>query len=396
MKILFFCPIFPLPLHHANKIRFYNLLKYLSFRHEVTFVSFIPSQGDLRYQSQFEELGCKVRLIVHQPFDVKPEPASPLPEMAQRYYTHRAAMELEELCGSEDFDIAQMEYILFSGPYLPHIKSNGSPICTVITLHDVDSLEERDRLGLLPQGLRAEKLHDLQRVISYEKRMLPQFDQLIVITKKDRDSLEMICPGLNVSVIPTGTDIEYFSPNGYLPTAKVIGFTGVIGHRPNLEGLKRFYKDIYPLIKRDEPDVRLLIIGKEPPAEIKGWEKVDPSITITGMVEDIRPYERQCMLSVVPVSAPSGLRTKMLNTMAMAIPVVATSNACEGIDVTSGKDCLVADKDEEFAQCVIRLIRDRSLRERIGLEARRLMEDKYSWSIIGRRLEEIYEGLRNR
>jgi glycosyltransferase involved in cell wall biosynthesis len=165
-----------------------------------------------------------------------------------------------------------------------------------------------------------------------------------------------------------------------------------MGYPPNADAVLYFCRDILPLIEREVPDVRLLIVGHAPPQPVRRLADRH-NVTVTGSVPDILPYYRQAKVSIVPLRGGGGTRLKILESMALGRPVVSTSIGCEGLDVDDGIHLEIADRPAEFAGSVIRLLREPARREQIATAARRRMEECYDWSIIAEKLLALYEEL---
>jgi len=168
----------------------------------------------------------------------------------------------------------------------------------------------------------------------------------------------------------------------------VLVFTGVMDYWPNAEGVIWFSRKVLPLIQKEVPDLRFFIVGKDPLPEVKDLSK-NPNVLVTGYVDDVRDYIALADVSVVPLRIARGVQNKVLESMAMAKPVVATSKAVEGIKGVPGRHFLVADTPADFADSILRLLQDKNLSETLGHEARNLVENYYSWEKRWLELERI-------
>jgi glycosyltransferase involved in cell wall biosynthesis len=155
-----------------------------------------------------------------------------------------------------------------------------------------------------------------------------------------------------------------------------------------VDGVLFFYREIFPLIRNQVPQARLLIVGSEPVPEVQSLAR-DPAVEVTGYVEDTVPYYQRACLSAVSLRAGSGTRLKILESMALGRSVVSTTLGCEGLAVTHGENILVADTQGDFAAQTIRLLNDEKLRRRLVVNGRRL-ETCYDWEIIGQQLLKVY------
>jgi glycosyltransferase involved in cell wall biosynthesis len=167
-------------------------------------------------------------------------------------------------------------------------------------------------------------------------------------------------------------------------------FTATMSWAANVDGIHFLLDAVFPLLLRARPRIAAVIIGRDPPAALSAKIKERGlNVTLTGFVDDIRPYVAQANVYVIPLFVGSGTRIKAFEAMAMGRPVVSTTLGIEGLDVTDGENFLRADDAEAFARSILALLDDASLRTRIADAARRLMEDRFSWSRVARQFEAI-------
>ncbi|MEM0203271.1 MAG: glycosyltransferase family 4 protein [Archaeoglobaceae archaeon] len=180
-------------------------------------------------------------------------------------------------------------------------------------------------------------------------------------------------------VIPPGVDTEYFKPPDINLTAPVILFTGNMSHPPNVSAVLWFYYNIYSYIKQEIPDVKFYIVGRDPNPRVRKLNS-DKSVIVTGRVEDVRPYFAKASVFVNPIILDDGgIKTKVLEAMAMGKPVVSTPLGVRDLGVTDGKNVVIAKNERDFAEKVIELLKDENERQRFGREARKFVEENYSW-----------------
>jgi glycosyltransferase involved in cell wall biosynthesis len=183
-------------------------------------------------------------------------------------------------------------------------------------------------------------------------------------------------------------DSAYFRPAGVEPEPDTLVFTGVMKYLPNSDGIRWFLAEVLPLVRESVPGVRLLVVGADPPPDLR--RMASGGVTLTGRVGDVRPYVDRAAVSIVPLRMGGGTRLKIVEAFAMKKPVVSTTVGAEGIDVADGESILLADEPRAFADAVVRLLRDGRLREKLVRNAYALMMDRYEWSVIGGILEEGY------
>jgi glycosyltransferase involved in cell wall biosynthesis len=165
----------------------------------------------------------------------------------------------------------------------------------------------------------------------------------------------------------------------------------MMGYVPNYEGIIWFLDNIFPLIRKEIPNIKIYIVGKNPPQKLR--KRATGNIIVTGFVKDVRPYVWRSSVYVVPLRMGGGTRLKVLEALAMKKPVVTTSIGCEGIDVTNDETVLKADNPEAFADSVIKLIGRKELRDRLSQNGHELIHSKYRWDAIGNQIEEAYSKL---
>ena len=159
---------------------------------------------------------------------------------------------------------------------------------------------------------------------------------------------------------------------------------------PNIDAVKWFVHQVYPLIRQQRPDVQFDVVGARPPAELLALNDAGLGINVTGYVEDPTPCQRQAAVVVIPLLAGGGMRVKILNALAEGIPIVSTALGCEGIQVTPGKDILIGNAPEEFAAEVLRVLDNPALGNQLSANGRRLVEEMYDYRKACRPLDDVY------
>ncbi len=209
----------------------------------------------------------------------------------------------------------------------------------------------------------------------------------------DIDIFRKMAPDARYELVANGTDIEYFTPLPSPEDSKRLIYAGGMSWYPNADAMEFFAEGISPLVEKDVPSVCLDVLGSHPPTRLVEIAKTKENIKIHGFVDDIREYMRQAAVYIVPIRVGGGTRLKILDAMACGKAVVSTSVGCEGLEVTPDENILIGNTPEEFARQVVRLLKDSTLRNRLELNGRRLVEQKYSWDIIGARLNGIYKSV---
>ena len=213
----------------------------------------------------------------------------------------------------------------------------------------------------------------------YEIDGWKRFDRIITMSDVDRQHVLSEWPEAPVDVVPNGVDVETLRKKTDEETRNIL-FVGWMRHLPNRDAIAWFVSEIWPLIKSANVAVRLQIIGKGLQGELRAALDSDERVEYLGYVDDVTGFVQRACVSVVPIRVGSGSRLKILESMALGTPVVSTTIGCEGIEAKDGEELIIADDPQGFAQSVLELLYDKDKRTRIAANARRLVEQHYSWS----------------
>lgn len=230
----------------------------------------------------------------------------------------------------------------------------------------------------------------------FERDTLRRFDSVIAVSKRDADVLAKRYDLPVVEDIDTGVDLDFFAaaPPDAAPDPGADGgmlvFTATMSWAANVEGIHFLLDEVWPSLVAARPKIAATIIGRNPPASLADKIKARGlNVTLTGFVDDIRPYVARSHVYVIPLFVGSGTRIKAFEAMAMGRPVVSTSLGIEGLDVTDGETFLRADNAAEFSRSILALLDDAALRQRIAGAARRLTEERFSWKTVAAQFEAI-------
>ncbi|MCK4815871.1 glycosyltransferase, partial [bacterium] len=223
----------------------------------------------------------------------------------------------------------------------------------------------------------------------WEVKFLESFHKCITVSFLNKQILNSINPKLDISVIENGVDVDNYRPLPINSGTKNILFIGLMNYVANHDAALYFYNEIFPIIKKHIPYSKFFIVGRKPKQEIRELTK-DKNVIVTGYVDDVRSYYKDCDISVVPLRAGGGTRLKILEAMALGRPVVSTTIGCEGLDVVNGRHLLIADDAQQFTEKTLRLLSDKKLYKRIVREARQLAVARYGWDAIAEQLLDVY------
>ena len=227
-------------------------------------------------------------------------------------------------------------------------------------------------------------------MLRFEGRTLRRFDGVLAVSDADRSTFARLYPGAidgDVHIVATGVDTEFFSPSPSPPAGRGLVFTGSMDWLPNEDGMLYFVREILPLIRAQEPDVTLSIIGRSPTPAVRRLAE-EGGVEVTGSVDDVRPHIAAGRVYIVPLRIGGGTRLKIFEAMGMAKAIVSTTIGAEGLPVTSGRDIAIADEPASFADAVVRLIRDDAARQQLEAAARTLVVERYDWSAVAQDFED--------
>lgn len=399
MRILFLTHRIPYPPNKGDKIRSYNILQYLTKRHEVYLGCLIDETTDIQY---IKPLQNQVKEFVFETIHPKLKKICCLHGVFQKksisvcyFYSSSLQKKIDNLFECIDFDVL----FCFSSPMAEyyfrsnHKNRGAKPLIRIMDLIDVDSYKWTQY---------AEKSSGLKRLIyryearylfQYEHRIAETFDHLLVVSEQEKNIFLLGWAVTNLAVVTNGVDLDFFNPHhpqrqqAQKPT---LIFTGVMDYWPNIEGVQWFADRIFPRIRAAVPDTTFYIVGSRPTTEIRRLERI-AGIVVTGFVEDVRDYLAAADVCVVPLRIARGIQNKILEAMAMGKPVVTTSQAFEGIKAVSGEEIIPADGEDMFAAAVIDLLQNRQKSESMGAKARQCVEKHYSWYINLSVLDDIFK-----
>jgi polysaccharide biosynthesis protein PslH len=399
MKILWISHILPYPPKGGVVQRSYNLIKEISKKHEIYLLAFNHEQRS-DFEDSIDNLRqiCKEVEIINLPinnfrkyrlaitsfFSLNPYTARWLRNNKFKSLIRESIKKFAiEVLHFDSIDIA--EYIKGVGE-LPKILNH----------HNIES-QMMFRRFLKEKNL-FKKIYFFWEAIKlkiYEKKMCLKFDYNLTVSDLDKERLKKICPGIKIEVISNGVDIDYFKPQNNNVEVGTLIFAGGMSWYPNRDAMLFFCKNIWLILKKYWPEVKVNIIGSNPPNFILKLSQQDPNLIAHGFVEDVRPYLEKAHVYVCPIRDGGGTKVKILDALAMGKPVVAHPVAVEGIDLEPEKQVLLASTPQEFAQQIIRLFRDKNLCDLLSKNGRNLVVEKYGFKKIGDKLSKVYLSLMN-
>lgn len=381
-KILIISPYFPFPARDGGKVRLYNLIKHLSKGNKIYLLAYIEPSTDRSCIDLAKEFCTEVFPVLRE--EDKRIIKDDIPRSVSFFYTQAMIDELQKVLEKVNPDVVQLDFLIMT-QYVKHIIN----IPVFYTEHDMglldfnQSFHDRD----LEDN---DRFFEWKKLIQYEKKILDHFCSVMVLTERDKNLIENLNGNVKATIIPTGVDTEFYKPNDYVENVKNLVFVGHYKHFPNADAIVYFVKNIFPKVLQKNSNVKLYIVGSGVTKNVEALKS--DNIFITGEVKDIRTYLRRPNIFVAPVRLGGGIKGKVLEAMAMGVPVVATKEAVSGIDYFDDKEyALISDDIQIFADNIIKLLNDEGLYQKLAENARKNVEEHYDWNKIAKKLNNFYD-----
>lgn len=280
------------------------------------------------------------------------------------------------------------DVVVFDFPHAAMLAPGRLAVPSVLFTHNVESEIFRRHAEVASNPLKRALWRDqLRKMERFERETLARFDAVVAVSDRDAAWFREELGIARVEVIPTGVDTAFFSWSPPGEDGRV-AFTGSMDWLANVDAMDWFLGDVWDRVARQAPAASMRVIGRNPPASLVAKARGLPW-DVTGFVDDVRPHVHGSSVYVIPLRVGGGTRIKVFEAMAMGCPVVSTSIGVEGLPLEPGRHYLRADTADDFAAAVVRLLRDPDLRGALSREARRCMEERFSFLHAAREFEEI-------
>jgi glycosyltransferase involved in cell wall biosynthesis len=265
------------------------------------------------------------------------------------------------------------------------------PVATVLFQHNVEAMIWKRHYEVQTNPVKKTYLYgQWRKADAYERAACRRFDHVIAVSREDRETMQRLYGLEAVSDVSTGVDTEFFRPRGQeRREPHNLVFTGSMDWLPNEDAIQFFTKEIMPRVRQLVPDATLTIVGRNPYASLLELARRDPSVIVTGRVEDVRPYMERAAAYIVPLRIGGGTRLKIYEAMAMEKPIVSTTIGAEGLPVRDGAHLNIADTPEAFAAALVRLLTNESLAHELGRNAAQLVREEFGWGKVAASFAEI-------
>jgi glycosyltransferase involved in cell wall biosynthesis len=379
-----------LPVDTGGKIRSFNILRQLAVTNDVRLLSYYGGSRDEGYEREINEMfpgavtintAAPDSGLLGRAIDYLRRLPSRAPYAVTKFSSKQVRRILQSWLNEDRFDVAVCDFLSVS---LDFPAAHRTP--AVLFQHNVESILWERQAEHEPNSIKRMVFKiEAAKMRRYERETVARFPRVIAVSEHDRKQMSAMTEASRISVVPTGVDLKQYQAAASASAEEpLVIFVGSMDWEANIDGVDYFCREIWPSVKERTPEARLRIVGRNPHSRVK--RLAGESIEVTGTVPSVVDHLKEAAVFVVPLRVGGGTRLKIYEAMAMGKAVVSTSIGAEGLDVTDGRDILLADNAANFADSVVALLKDRSRRRSVE-QAAQDTAARYDWSIIAGRFE---------
>jgi sugar transferase (PEP-CTERM/EpsH1 system associated) len=377
MRIFYICRRVPFPPDRGDKIAAFNEIRHLAARHEVHVFCLGDGVQDLANISGMKAFAKSVTASPIDEFTIKRRAlealftAQPLSVAALNERKLHDAIQ-------EKFAELRPDLIIVYSCNMAQFAEHFPDVPRIMHFGDLDSLKWRQYAERSSMPLNWIYALEEQRLLGYERHIAQIFSHALVHTEIEKGDFERLIPGIPVTVVGNGVDLDYFRSAGETKKPASMVFTGVMDYRPNIDAVVWFCNEILPIVQTEIPTANFTICGSRPVPAVRRLAK-RRGVMVTGRVADARPYLDRAEIFVAPLRMARGVQNKVLEALAMGLPCVASTAAWRGTVVRAAEGILATDDPQEFARHLIDLLGDSNRRAEMARRARAAAEANYRW-----------------
>jgi sugar transferase (PEP-CTERM/EpsH1 system associated) len=394
MRILIISPKLPWPPFSGGKIRVYETLRYLSNNHNVTLITSVREDNQRKYRKYLQRFCGKIEVhtISRKTIAVVGRlikgVVSGTPLIQAFHYDNILARKVWNHTNKNNYDIIQVEHSYMS-KYIGAIDPNNKAK-KILSLHNVESLRFQREIKYTKYDKRRFVLMwDNYFFPDWEETAINFYDGVVVVSEQEKKWIRANTSSKNIKIVPNGVDTKYFSPTERTNLQKSIVFTGLMDYYPNIDAVNWFCDEIWPILLKKYPNLHFIIVGSKPTKKVIDLTN-RKGVFVTGEVEDVRSYIADSLAFIVPLRSGGGTRLKILQAMAMEIPVISTTIGAEGLEINPDTDILIADNKKQFIDKLDDVLQSKIKSKSIGKEGYKLVRNTYDWNICLSKLENFY------
>lgn len=386
MKILFLANRTPYPPYRGDKLKIFNLARRLKGRHELHLLTFAQTKEDLTYKSELEKIFTKVHFIYlpkwQSAFNCAAALWSSVPLQVLYFKSPAMRAKLAEVLATDKFDAVHVQHLRMS-PYMADNKSVGR----ILDMPDAFSLYWQRRTDAATNPLvKLFNNMERRRVLKYEP-VMNSYDLSLVCSQEDLEYLKQTHHIQDVHLLPNGVDLDTFTAGGHdYSHNHTLLFTGNMDYAPNVDAVQYFVQDVLPLIRQKHPQVQFIIAGQRPVKKV--LDLATDNIKVTGFIKDLAAVYNQASVVVAPLRFGAGTQNKVLEAMAMGVPVVCSNIGFKGLGIESGDGAIMRTDAEGFAASVCQLLSSEEERLKVGMKGMEVIKKGFGWDAISLMLEQ--------
>ncbi len=378
----------PYPPYRGDKLKIFNLAQRLKDKHELHLLTFAQNKEDLTYKTELEKVFKSVTFIYlpkwKSALNCIAAFWSKLPLQVLYFQSEELKKKLNIILEKEKFDAIHVQHLRMA-PYLSERKDVGR----ILDLPDAFSLYWQRR-KTIKRSLWVTLFENIEqkRVLKYEQ-VLKEYNLALVCSQEDLDYLVQTHHVSNMRLLPNGVNLNTFSSGGhdYSHNNQLL-FTGNMDYAPNIDAVIYFTESILPIIRTQYPDIQFIIAGQRPVKNVLAL--AGDKILVTGFVKDLATTYNNASIVVAPLRFGAGTQNKVLEAMAMGVPVVCSNIGFAGLGIKSGEGAIMQTDPERFAKSIIELLQSEEKRKRVGEQGINIIKTKFDWDIVTQKLEEYF------
>jgi polysaccharide biosynthesis protein PslH len=381
-RILYVTHRVPYPPDKGDRIRCYNILRFLAKRAEVSLACLADEPLHPGVETALRPL-CRELAVVPLGRARWPRAAWGLASGGSASVGAFSSPALARLLGRWASEARFDATLASASSVAPYLMAPGlRDVPAVVDLMDVDSQKWLDyaSAGRPPRSW----LHRLEgtRLRRLEGRLAEWARAVLLVADAEADLFRKVCPAGRAHAVTNGVDLDYFAPppDGREEEPARCVFVGAMDYLPNVDGASWFCREVWPEVRRRRPDARLSLVGRSPAPEVQALAGV-PGVEVVGGVPDTRPYTRRASVTVVPLRIARGIQNKVLESLAMGKATVVSPPPLDGLAAVPGRDLLVADSPAEWVSCLAGLFDDPSRRRQLGAAGRAYVDQNHHWEV---------------
>jgi glycosyltransferase involved in cell wall biosynthesis len=376
--VLVLTPWFPYPQDNGSRQRLWALLGGLHEQYDVDLLALVDEPIAAEHVEGARARCAHVEVIMRRPFAPRSMRAllaffGSAPRAVVATYTPEMRAAIDRLVATHEYDAAVISQIHVAR-YAEHLDALPR------VMDDFEVGAVRDANPDAPLTTRARQWLTWTKVRRYSTRAVRSVDACVVVSEAERDAVLALAPGANVVVVPNGVDLDRNVTGLAEPQRDVVVHAGALSFYANLEAVTWFVDEVLPKVRAARPDARLLVTGRKDEHAAALAER--PGVVATGYVDDIRTTVAGARVSIAPQRRGGGTRLKILESLALGTPVVATAKGAEGLDLAPGREIAIADTPDEFATEIVRLMENDDARAELSANGRAAVEERYGWRPI--------------